>query len=286
MVKLIYGLAKFCNRNYGFGSRPIKFNRKYFLSYISKYFKIFECSDRYKNSNKYISLTKKKNIHFKIDKVPFYKSEKEILNFFLKKINFYKLIHNLKIINVLYLHENNLKIIKNIKVLKALTFLKKNKLVKNFGASIYTEKELKYVLKNEIYTYIQMPINIADSYYFFKYQKKMKNKIIVARSLVLQGTLLASKINIKYKNQIRKFVNNIDLVCHVNKISREELVYRYIFSLKKLNYVIIGSINKKNIKKIIKYKEKKRLNKKLMNELINVSSLKKNWTNPQNWNQS
>ena len=284
MVKLIYGLAKFSNTNYGFGSRPIKFNRKYFLSYISKYFKTFECSDRYKGSVKHISLTKKKSVHFKIDKIPFYKSEKEILNFFLKKINFYKHINKLKTINVLYLHENNLKIIKNIKVLKALIFLKENKLVKNFGASIYLEKELQYVLKNKIFDYIQLPINIADSYYFFKYQKEIKNKIIVARSLVLQGTLLSSKINVKYKKQIRKFVNYIDLVCHDNKISREELIYRYIFSLKKLNYAIIGSINKKNIKKIIKYKEKKKLSKKLMNELIKVSSLKKNWTNPQKWN--
>ncbi|MDB9746951.1 aldo/keto reductase [Candidatus Pelagibacter sp.] len=284
MVKLIYGLAKFSNRNYGFGSRPVKFSRKYFLSYISKYFKIFECSDRYKDSIKYISLTKKKNIHFKIDKIPFYKSEKEILNFFLKKINFYKHINKLKTINVLYLHENNLKIIKNIKVLKTLIFLKKNKLVKNFGASIYSERELQYVLKKKIFAYIQLPINIADSYYFFKYQKEIKNKIIVARSLVLQGTLLTSKINIKYKNQIRKFVNYLDLICHDNKISREELIYRYIFSLKKLNYAMIGSINQKNIKKIIKYKEKKKLNKNLMKELIKVSSLKKNWTNPQKWN--
>ena len=284
MVKLIYGLAKFSNKNYGFGSKPLKFNKKYFLSYISKYFKIFECSDRYKDSIKYISLTKKKSIHFKIDKIPFYKSEKEILNFFLKKISFYKHINKLKTINVLYIHENNLKIIKNIKVLKALIFLKKNKLVKNFGVSIYLERELQYVLKKKIFTYIQLPMNIADCYYFFKYQKEIKNKIIVARSLVLQGTLLTSKINIKYKKQIRKFVNYLDLICHDNKISREELIYRYIFSLKKLNYAIIGSINQKNIKKIIKYKEKKKLSKKLMNELIKVSSLKKNWTNPQKWN--
>ena len=53
---------------------------------------------------------------------------------------------------------------------------------------------------------------------------------------------------------------------------------------KKLKYAIIGSINKKNIKKIIEYKKKGKLNKKLMNKLIKVSSLQKNWANPSKWN--
>ena len=85
MVKLIYGLAKLCNKNYGFGSRPKNLDKKKFLSYINKYIEVFECSDRYKGSNKYVSLIKKKDIHLKIDKIPIYKSEKEILIFFFKK---------------------------------------------------------------------------------------------------------------------------------------------------------------------------------------------------------
>ena len=167
---------------------------------------------------------------------------------------------------------------------KIFYFFKKNKLVKKFGTSIYSEKELRYVLKNKIFTYIQIPINIADSYYFFKYEKELKNKIVVARSLVLQGTLLSTKVNNKFKAQIGNFINYLDSVCYDNKISREELIYRYIFSLKKLNYAIIGSINKNNINKIIEYKKKRKLDRKLMNKLIKISSLKKNWTNPSKWN--
>ena len=60
MVKLIYGLAKFSNKNYGFGSRPKNFDKNNFLIYISKYFNIFECADRYIGSVKYISLLKKR----------------------------------------------------------------------------------------------------------------------------------------------------------------------------------------------------------------------------------
>ena len=284
MVKLIYGLAKFSNKNYGFGSRPKKFNKEKFILYVSKFINIFECSDRYIGSTKNLSNLKKIKIHFKIDKIPYKKSKKEILNFFLKKIQLYKKINNLNKIDVLYLHENDLRVIKNDKVQNVLFLLKKNKLVNKFGTSIYSENELQYVLKNKIFTYIQLPVNVADSYYFFKYNKELKNKIIVARSLVLQGTLLSAKNNIKFKKEIRNFINYIDSVSHDNKISKEELIYRYIFSLKKLNYAIIGSINKKNIKKIIEYKKKGKLNKKLMNKLIKVSSLQKNWANPSKWN--
>ncbi len=283
MVKLIYGLAKFSNKNYGFGSRPKKFNKKKFILYISKFINIFECSDRYIGSNKSLSNLKKIKIHFKIDKIPFRKSKKEILNFFLKKIHFYKKLNSLNKIDILYLHENDLRVIKNDKILNVLSFLKRNKLVKEFGASIYSENELRYVLKKKIFTYIQLPVNVADSYFFFKYNKELKNKIIVARSLVLQGTLLSSKNNIKLKKEIRNFINYIESVSCDNKISKEELIYRYIFTLKKLNYAIIGSINKKNIKNIIEYKKKGKLDKKLMSKLIKISSIKKNWANPRKW---
>lgn len=128
MVKLIYGLAKFSNQNYGFGSRPKNFNKKNFLFYVSKFFNIFECADRYIGSNKYTTLLKKKEIHFKVDNIPYKKTEKEILNYFLKKIQLYKLVHDLSKLEVLYLHENNLQVIQNIKVLRTLFFLKKKKI--------------------------------------------------------------------------------------------------------------------------------------------------------------
>ena len=64
MVKLIYGLEKFSNQKYGFGSRPKNFNKKNFLKDIQKYFNIFECSDRYKKSNLFINLFRNKKVHF------------------------------------------------------------------------------------------------------------------------------------------------------------------------------------------------------------------------------
>jgi hypothetical protein len=100
----------------------------------------------------------------------------------------------------------------------------------------------------------------------------------------LQGTLLSNKINFKFKKQINYFRKNLNKISHENKISKEELIFRYIFSLKNLNYALIGSINKKNIKKILNFKKKGSLNKKLLKKLNDISQIKKNWSNPKNWN--
>ena len=91
-------------------------------------------------------------------------------------------------------------------------------------------------------------------------------------------------VNTRTKKQITNFRKYINTISHENKISNEELIYRYVFSLKNLNYALIGSINKENIKKIINYKKKGSLNNKLINKLNEISAIKKNWSNPQKWN--
>ena len=283
MVKLIYGLAKFSNFKYGFGSKPKTLDKKKFLTKIKKNFQVFECADIYRKSIDYVKFLKDKDVHFKISKLPIEKSEKKIEDYFRTKIKYYNKSHITKKIKVLYLHENSLKITSNYKILKVLKKLKKDKVVKNFGVSIYSENELIFAIKNNLYKYIQIPLNLADSYFFFKYKKKLSKKIIIARSIVLQGTLLNSVIKKNFQNQIKKYKKKIDNICNNYQISREELVYRYLFSLEGLDYAIIGSINLKNIKNIIKFKKKRPLNTKIMKQLIYLSKQKKKWTNPRGW---
>ena len=111
----------------------------------------------------------------------------------------------------------------------------------------------------------------------------MRKKTIVARSLVLQGALLNSVVRKNFQNQIRKYKEKIDNICNNYHISREELVYRFLFSLSRLDYAIIGSVDLKNIKNIIRFKKKRRLSKKIMKQLIYLSKQKKRWVNPRNW---
>ena len=79
MFKLIYGMAKFTNKSYGYGTRPKKFNREKFIYYLSKKFHTFECADRYINSVSYLSKIKNKKVHYKIDKIPIKKNLLEII---------------------------------------------------------------------------------------------------------------------------------------------------------------------------------------------------------------
>ena len=111
----------------------------------------------------------------------------------------------------------------------------------------------------------------------------MRKKRIVARSLVLQGTLLNSVVKKNFQNQIEKYKEKIDNICNNYHISREELVYRFLFSLNRLDYAIIGSVNLKNIKNIIRFKKKRRLSNRIMKQLIYLSKQKKGWVNPRSW---
>ena len=276
-------MAKFSNNSYGHGSKSRIINKKKFIKYLQRKFYIFECANSYKYSLDYLFKLKNKQIHYKISKIPIEKNIKLLESFFKDKINIFKSKLKKQAINVLYLHQDSLKIIKNKKVLKILNQFKKNKLVKGIGVSIYSEKELKYALSNPIYTHIQIPINLADSYYYFKYKNKFKKKIIVARSILLQGILLNSTKNNPYHKKMHKYKNILKSISKKHGIKLEELIFRYIFSLERLNYVLIGSINQKNIKNLINYKKKGRLSKEIMKDLIFYSKIRKTWSNPRNW---
>ena len=286
-ANVIYGMARFCKKSYGYGSFLKKINKKRLIKFLNYNFKVFECADRYKKSVIYLNyLNKKKTtIHYKIDNIPIHKKEIEIKYFILNKILKTLRKLNLKKIDVLYLHQNSLKIINNKKVINALKNIKKIGLFKNLGVSIYSEQELYFALNNNIYKYIQIPINIADTYLYFKFLKKFKKKIIVARSIVLQGALTnLKKRNIKY-NHIKKYVNLLKEISTKHKINYEELIVRYIFSLKKINYVLIGSINKKNINKTLSYQRKGKLENNLIKKINQISKIKKNWSDARIWSK-
>ena len=55
------------------------------------------------------------------------KSNKEIFDYFLRKIQLYRNNYKVKKIDVLYIHQNDLKILSNAKILNTLNILKKRK---------------------------------------------------------------------------------------------------------------------------------------------------------------
>lgn len=108
------------------------------------------------------------------------------------------------------------------------------------GVSVYNVSEAINVLKNENIKYLQIPINILDRQWENKeFLKLLKDKIIIVRSIFLQGYL------IKY--------NILDKLCKKFNINnRVELCISYIKSIKWIDGLIIGVDDIEQLKDNIK----------------------------------
>ena len=279
--KIIYGMAKLCDVNYGYGStdQKIRFRPNKILKYLnnSKLIPAIEVSKRYKNSLKHIAILKKKKIHYKIDNIP--KQKSLIKNYINKDVKDFFNKTNIKCIEVLYLHQNNISIISNPIVLKTLAKLVREKKVKYIGVSIYNKQELDFAIKSKVIKVIQMPVNIADSYLYSKIKKN--KKIIVARSIFLQGALINNISKHPKKEQILNYKKKIHEICKQNNITYLEAITSYVFNLKMINYVLISTISKKNLSQI--FKSIIKIDKKTL-ELLHTNSKKlKSWANTMTW---
>ena len=56
----------------------------------------------------------------------------------------------------------------------------------------------------------------------------------------------------------------------------------FVSNLNKVDYILIGSVNKKNLNSIIK-KSKIKLKREMVNDILKFSSVNKKWKNPRNW---
>jgi aryl-alcohol dehydrogenase-like predicted oxidoreductase len=279
--KIIYGMAKLNNQQYGYGSKIIKKqnNYSYFLNYLNSQKKInsIEISKRYKDSIKSSLKLKSKNIHYKIDKIARNKSiiKKELI----KEIDEYVKLTKKKI-DILYLHQNKLSIISNTRILKILKEIKVLKKIKYIGVSIYSLKELNFALKSKIINVIQLPVNVADSYLYSKIPSN-SNKIFIARSIYMQGALINNLDAHPKKKKLQKCVKTIKDICKKNNIDYFETITSYPFNLKKISHVIISSIYKKNLEKI--FNSIKNIKEEKMNIIFHNSKRYKSWQNPKNW---
>ena len=137
---------------------------------------------------------------------------------------------------------------------KELIKLKKEKIVKKVGFSIYTIKDLTIVLSNFKVDIIQCPINIFDK----RFEKsgllkkvKEKNIELHARSIFLQGLLLQNTKNIpkqfnNYKNLFKKW----DSYLQKQKVNKLEACLYYVSKIKEIDKIIIGVDNFDQFKNI------------------------------------
>ena len=288
--KFILGTVKLGEPSYGFSLNKREDVAENFLDECINRLNInhLDTSERYGNSENLISNFLKNNnndiiIDTKIDNL--YVDKNDIEKQVIYKVSgaWEKFGKNL---STLYLHQNELSVISNEKILNTLTNLKNDKVFKAIGVSVYDLRELDFALNSSHIDVVQIPVNIASTK-LYKYCKTINHdKIIIGRSILLQGLLLDIKfintVKKKYHKNIYEFMSLIEEICIEYKLSIAELCLRFVASLKNIDSIILGSTNLKNIENSI-HSINQKFSVNILNRVLELSRNEQAWNNPRNW---
>ncbi len=260
--KICLGTAQFGYR-YGL----IKKNKislkeiKKILSYIKKKkIDYLDTALSYGKSQKIIGNFKTKNLKI-ISKITIKSSSKNIseeLKTILKELKTKK-------IYALLIHNSEILLKKKYSyIFKQLTDLKKKKLIKKIGISVYNPKVLNKILKKFKFDLVQFPGNLFDTRFLKNLDNyKSAGLELHVRSVFLQGVLLINNTPMRLRkysnilNRYYKFLNN-------NDIDPIHLCINFILQFKKIDKIVIGVNSLNELKQIVENKkiEKKYLKKK------------------------
>ena len=285
-IKLGIGAANF-GKKYGLSNFRIRENQiKKIFNFIEKNkIDLIDTAKNYKNSEKIAGEQKKytKKIVTKI----FLKKTNDINNFLIEEIrNSLLKLNKKKIYGILIHNIEILDVIDKEKLYQALKYLKKKRLIKKVGFSIYELRDLKYFKKQFIPDIIQVPMNIFDRRFcnkaFVDYVRSNNIEVHV-RSCFLQGLLINYK-NIKKFKKFKKWNNlfkKLDIFCKKKLINRMEASILFIKNSHFIKYVVIGIENVDQLKMI----------HTILNRQLKISNFPKNiksnnleLIDPRKWN--
>jgi aryl-alcohol dehydrogenase-like predicted oxidoreductase len=282
--KLSLGTVQF-GIKYGLNKKKINSkNIKKIIRYVSKIkIKKIDTAISYGMSEKNLGLFFLKNYQV-TTKIPAYKNSygdpKEWTRSQIKKS--LSLLKLKSLHGVLFHNPDDLFSKSGKKIYKELQRLKKNKLIKKIGISIYNFNKLDRIIKSFKIDIVQAPFNIIDrrllKSLLFKLKKKNRIEIQV-RSIFLQGLLLK---NLKFKNEKFSRYKNIWTTLHSwLSINRYNIIDVCINDCLRYNLdtIVIGFENLQQLKRVINYN-------KIDNLRLpsNFSSNDINLINPAMWN--
>tara|TARA_B100001057_G_scaffold501029_1_gene619822 strand:- start:8607 stop:9473 length:867 start_codon:yes stop_codon:yes gene_type:complete len=172
-------------------------------------------------------------------------------------------LNNLKVEKIFCLLMHDQLDITKVEKEKSFLFkIKKDYNIKNFGFSVYDLKFAKYILRIFPDASLQFPYNFLNDAF-----QNLKNNgnLFFGRSIFCQGFLINSKIK-NIKKKIKLSHEKYFKFLHENNIDPIELCLDFAYSNKHLNYIIYGVRNIDELKKIINYKDKQKIDKKLINK--------------------
>ena len=264
-MKLVIGSAQL-GMNYGlFHNRKI--NHKEFKKIekiiLKSKINFIDTAISYGDSENIIGSSKLKNLHI-ITKIKLpSKKNIQVRDWTLKEIS--KSLYKLKIKKIygVLIHDYKDLLGKFGKdYLLSLQELKKKKIIKKIGISIYDSHEIQKIWKFWKPDLIQVPFNpldnrILDSGWVDVF-RKFKVKIF-ARSVFLQGLLINEDnsfiVNKNYLILLNKFKN----WCYKNNISLLQACIHFVKQFKKIDYLVVGFNNYNQLKEIIDVFKKKQI---------------------------
>ena len=277
--KLTIGSANFMN-NYGVNKYKVNNNEIKKIIHLAKKYSIFkiDTADSYlKNKSLYKNLNSKFKFTTKITPDIRWRSLEFCENEFERHAS--KL--NKSKIDTLFFHDCRILLNKNgPEIYQNIENLKKRKLFKKIGISIYEFSKLNYILYNYDLDVVQSPYNILDKRIIKTgwYDKLRKQGIeIHIRSVFLQGLLIDKKIHLnKYFKTWKKSISGWFMWLKNNNIS--PLDYCLTDLLKyDFDRVVIGINTSKNLKEILNFKK---INK---NKLLDMETNDLRLIDPRKW---
>lgn len=265
--KQVLGTAQFGLDYYGVSNFLRKKNLKQIMFILDTAYrnglKYFDTAPAY-NSEKLIGkFVEKRKLYNKINiitKIPKLKKNKDFLKqvvYCLKQSQ--KNLKVKKLFCVLMHNQDDYKIVKNN--INKINYLKKRFNIKNFGFSVYDYAKAKKILKILPNAALQFPYNIINEN--FRKLNKKKN-LFLARSIFCQGLLSGKKIKFINKNLNCSHEKYLKFL-KTNNINPVDLCLDHAYSNNKIDYIIYGIQNIKELNQIIRYKKQK----------LNISIVKK-----------
>jgi aryl-alcohol dehydrogenase-like predicted oxidoreductase len=118
------------------------------------------------------------------------------------------------------------------------------------GASCYKFREIEQMLEEEMYQAFQIPVNLLDMRITLSPgAEKLKNKLIFARSIYLQGLFFKEPSSLQGNlREIEPFLNKIKEISKELNIPVAKLAVCYVNSLSYINSLVIGADNPEQVK--------------------------------------
>ena len=133
--------------------------------------------------------------------------------------------------------------------------LKKKKLIKKIGFSVYSTRVLNALNKKFKFDIIQIPLNILDQRFLKRnLLKKLKKKNIEihSRSSFLQGLLLMDRAKIPKKFQnFDEALTKLNDFLKDNNLNKLGYLLNFPISIKEVDYVIVGIDSPEQLSKIL-----------------------------------